>query len=83
MKTLVTYEYWGKKFTSQDRLNTLYLASLIQRSSEPVAADGWPVGNHYTFKTLDGKVIASFYKDNGFGFSTQATGIELSNITQL
>jgi len=79
MKSLVTYEFWGKKFTSQERLNDLYTSGLIQRFCEPASVNV----NYYTFKTLDGRVIASFYKDNSFGFGTQATGIELSNVTRL
>lgn len=75
---LVTYEWNFKKFTSQDRLNTLFTKGLIEREVEPTMH-----GANYTFKTLGGEKIASFYKDNSFGFGTQATGIELKDVTSI
>ncbi len=76
---LITYEWNFKKFTSQDRLNELFINGLVNREVVPCGN----YGSRYTFSTKNGEEIASFYKDNSFGFSTQATGIELKNVVSL
>ncbi len=79
MKNLVTYEWNFKKFTSQYRLNELFMDGVINREVTP----RHEFGSDYKYSTKDGKHIASFYKDSSFGFGTQATGIELMNVTAL
>lgn len=74
-KNLTTYEWWGKRYTSQQRLNDLFAAGRIDRTSQPTEYGSW-----YTFTTKEGAVIATFYKDAGYGFCSQATGIELKTI---
>jgi hypothetical protein len=82
MKTLITYESWGKKYTSQERLNELSIeGKVIKHITGQKVDNGFVYGHYYSFSTTDGKYIASFYKDNGFGFSSQATGIELTQVT--
>lgn len=84
MKTLITYESWGKKYTSQDRLNTLAIdGKIIKHITGQKVDNGFVYGNFYSFSTLEGQFIAAFYKDNGYGFCTQATGIELKHVTQI
>lgn len=81
---LITYEWNFKKFTSQDRLQSLFMAGLINREIVGEKSDnGFIYGHWYKFSTLKGQEIATFYKDDSFGFGTQATGIELKNITSL
>lgn len=80
---LITYEWNSKKFTSQDRLNTLYVAGKINCQIVGKNSDGFSYGSYYTFSTKEGKEIATFYKDHSFGFGTQATGIELKTVTTL
>lgn len=81
---LVTYEWNGKVFTSQDRLNTLANeGKIIKHITGQKVENGFVYGHFYSFSTLDGRYIAAFYKDNGYGFSTQATGIELTNVKRL
>lgn len=76
---LITYEWNHKLFTSQDRLNTLYLNGLINREVKPFNS----YRDQYIFSTKDGKAIASFTKDISFGFCSQACGIELTNVKYL
>lgn len=83
MTTLVTYEWNFKKFTSQDRLNSLWLSKQVSRSLVPKIENGYEFGAWYTYSTLDGVKIATFYKDHHFGFGTQATGVELHAVTSL
>jgi hypothetical protein len=79
---LIIYEWNFKKFTSQDRLQTLFLAGKITRDIVGEKSDnGHIYGHYYKFSTLLGSEIATFYKDNQFGFGTQATGIELTKAT--
>lgn len=80
---LVTYEWDFKKFTSQDRLHTLYLNGKISMEQTPFKRDGVEYGAHYSFFTKSGEPIAHFYKDHTFGFGTQATGVELKNVTSI
>lgn len=84
MAKLITYEWNFKKFTSQDRLNDLFLAGEINREIVGTKSDnGFVYGTYYKFSTKDGREIAAFYKDNGYGFCSQATGIELKTVTTL
>lgn len=83
MNTLVTYEWNFKKFTSQDRLNSLWLAGKVYRTERPKIENGFQYGAWYTYSTLDCREIATFYKDHTFGFGTQATGVELTVIFSL
>lgn len=71
---LITYEWNGKLFTSQDRLNTLFMKGYLLCNKKPTT-----YGAYYTFLSLAGEEIATFYKDSHFGFGSQATGIELKN----
>lgn len=72
---LITYEWNGKLFTSQDRLWQLALKGAIKYECKPEGS----YGDRFTFFTNDGDLIASFYKDELHGFGSQATGIVLKN----
>ena len=77
---LTTYEWNGKKFTSQDRLNSLFVNGKISREQTDKSDNGFVYGHWYKFSTLDGREIATFYLDSSFGFGTQATGVELNSV---
>lgn len=72
---LITYEWNDKKFTSQDRLHSLFLAGQIDCIKAPCNS----FRTQYTYFTKQGEHIASFTKDDTFGFCSQACGIELGS----
>ena len=57
-ESLITYEWYGKLYTSQDRLNDLYMKGLISREFQE---DEENRRTYYTFRTKQGDKIASFY----------------------
>jgi hypothetical protein len=67
------YTWNWKAFTSQDHLFEASYKGLISVNKQPRNQ----YGHDYTFSTLEGEKIASFYKDDTLGFSSQAYGIEL------
>jgi hypothetical protein len=68
--------YWNENFyTSADELNTAWINGLIQRTVTVTE-----YGAFYTFSLIDGFEICTIYKDNGFGFSTQAFSTKISDI---
>jgi hypothetical protein len=72
MKELITYTWKDKTFTSQLRLNELFLSGNLER--EIVSIDRY--SSRYTY-FKNGTEIASFINDNSFGLSDAATGVEL------
>lgn len=81
---LVTFEWKGQKFTSQDRLNYLAFKKIITMQIVGCKSEnGYVFGYTYEFKTKKGEFIARFYKDSTFGFCTQATGVILSNVLNI
>jgi hypothetical protein len=71
---LVTYDWNRKLFTSQIRLWELSRVGAIN-----VKIEERTYGSDFFYYTLDGELIASYYKDDTFGHGSQATGIELRN----
>lgn len=63
----MTQEY---KHTSFADLNSLSVKGEIMRESEELYDNGWYYATRYTFKTLEGAIIASCQNYAGFGFST-------------
>jgi hypothetical protein len=72
---LITYDWNFKKFTSEERLWQLAFVGAI--SVQHVPRNQY--GQDFSYYTLDGKFIASYYKDDTFGHGSQPTGIELKH----
>ena len=69
---LITYEWNHRLFTSQIRLWELARVGSIN-----VEVEDRQYGSDFTYRTMDGQLIATYYKDSAFGHGSQATGIEL------
>jgi len=76
-------DWYGKKFTSADHLNELAKSKGIKCDivHEKQGFD-WTIYT-YRFSTHDGREIAIISRESGWGFSSQAYGIELKNVTSL
>ena len=73
---LFSVQDWnGKFFARKCDLNQAFVDGLINREVTPSGS----YGSYYTFSTKEGVRICSFYKDDTFGFCSQAYGIEVPN----
>lgn len=82
---LVTYEWWGKLYTNGDRLMECYEKGLIDMEEvrHETTSQDQDSYTAYTFKKKSGEVIARIHRYDGWGFSTQATAIELTTVKSL
>lgn len=72
MKHINARRWSGNWFVSADDLNTAFCAGLIDCKPQDRTH-----GSDYIFSLKDGRQIANIYKDNGFGFCSQAYGVKL------
>jgi hypothetical protein len=70
MKSLPLLKWNNNWFISSEKLQFAYMSGLICRS----VSKQTPYGATYTFTTKTGDLLASFYKDDTQGFSSQAYG---------
>lgn len=63
----------GKLFSSASEINAAAVKGLLLREERETEFGTW-----YTFKTLNGDFVCRQYLD-GFGFSSQAYGVEIPN----
>lgn len=75
--------WYGKKFTSADHLNTLAQNKVIKVEVKQINCGLHWSESAYKFLTHDGREIATVYKYSDWGFSSQAYGVELKNVTSL
>lgn len=70
--TLKVRKWYDRWYTSQEELWEAYRAGLVS-----VQKDETSYGANYQFTTLGGLPIGAFYKDSGYGFSSQAYGVQI------
>ncbi len=76
-------DWYGKKFTSADHLATLAANKVIKVEVTPFNFGLHWSESSYKFLTHDGREIATVSKYSDWGFSSQAYGVELKNVTSL